>query len=235
MLLIHNSRIPAKYIDRLSGIFPNADFIPLGIYPTVYRSISSHPDIFLFPLSASHIISSPSIQRKVYDSILERGILLSPSTDTPKGRYPRTASLNAVRIGKYLIHNLKITDGSILSHAKKLGLKQIHCNQGYARCSSIPVDDTSIITCDPGIAKAAKENNIETLLISTKDVILEGEEHGFLGGATSILPNGDIVFLGDITKHTDYGAIHQFLLDRGRGFKYLEGLPLNDSGTILCV
>lgn len=45
-------------------------------------------------------------------------------------------------------------------------------------------------------------------------VILEGQPYGFLGGASGKVGN-TIIFNGDITRHSDYEAIREFIESRG--------------------
>jgi hypothetical protein len=151
----------------------------------------------------------------------------------PTDKYPFTAGYNAVILGEHLLHNLRYTDRSILDTAYKKSIKPIHVPQGYTRCSTIPLRNNALITADLGIAKAVAKHNIDVLPISPGYVILPGEKYGFLGGATGILSDGTILFMGDISLHPDSHKIKSFLKKHKIQWINLEGLPLFDCGTII--
>lgn len=139
----------------------------------------------------------------------------------------------------------------------KYNMQEIHTAQGYTKCNIVVVDDTHLITEDAGIAKAIemamwRERNLigrgsgerrkaerdmfekrrlNVLLVSPKQVILDGFPHGFLGGASGRLEN-TIIFNGDITKHTDYERIKAFIEEAGLEIKYFD-YPLTDIGSII--
>lgn len=157
------------------------------------------------------------------------------SQAAPHGNYPGTALLNAARVGRYIFCNPKYIDKVILDAAGQMGFELVKVNQGYARCSTIPVGKSALITCDAGIAKEARENGLDAELISPGNIALPGEKYGFIGGSSGIMPDGRIVFLGDISRHPDYPLISSFLDERGVGYIYLKGLPLFDAGTFIFV
>jgi hypothetical protein len=233
MLLIHSCGIPEEYISALKRLLPGLELLPLGRQSGVYVSIAAHPDIFLFRLSQDILIYSPSLDEDMLGSISKRGVTLIPSDDMPRDRYPSTVILNAARVGKHVIHNTRVTDGAVKRESLGRGLEFINCSQGYTRCSIVPVDDNTIITQDPGIAKAAQNGGIETLLVSPADIELPGEERGFIGGTSGVLPDGRIAFLGDITEHPDYGHIKGLLDKKVSGAIFLEDMPLYDGGSLI--
>lgn len=54
--------------------------------------------------------------------------------------------------------------------------------QGYTRCCLLPVDDTSFITSDNGIAKALIAAGADVLTIEQGHIQLTGFNYGFIGG-----------------------------------------------------
>ncbi|NQT06266.1 MAG: hypothetical protein HQ575_01855 [Candidatus Omnitrophica bacterium] len=233
MLLIHSCEIPKKYTDKLKEVLPDLISLSLPKNSDLYPSIASHPDIFFFRINTDTLIHSPSVPGKILDDIRSHNIRLKESQKTPSGNYPDTASLNCVRAGRYILHNTKLTDDIIKREADNLGLTLIHCGQGYSRCSVVPVNDKAIITSDPGITKAAKKEGIDTLLVGPGDIDLPGERYGFIGGASGILPDGTILFLGDIKLHPDYKKMAEFLKKHQAGYIGLPGLPLYDAGSLI--
>jgi hypothetical protein len=233
MLLIHSSEIPAAYLERLGALF--ADLVTISIPPSdgLYASIRSHPDIVLFTLDHKTFICSPSIFDALETPLMKAGARLVRSRAIPSGGYPDTAALNAVRVGSYIMHNTKCTDTVIRDLARKRGLELVHVNQGYTRCSVVPVAQHAIITSDPGIAHAAEGIGLDVLVISPDSVLLPGEKYGFIGGACGIAPDGRVIFLGDISLHPDYAAIDAFFRKHDVPYAGAPGLPLFDAGSLI--
>ncbi len=231
--LIHSAGIPREYLDALDRLLPDLKRTPLEASKDVYDSISSHPDIFIFSLDRKTFVVSAGAPEGVAQSLKRSGAAVIISESIPHGKYPYTAPLNAVRVGRFIIHNSKYTDGTIKALAEERGLEIVSVNQGYARCSTIPVSDTALITCDPGISKAAASAGLDVQLISQGSVILTGEKHGFIGGATGVLPDGRVVFLGDIFRLPDHGAILSFIASHGAGYLRIEDLDLFDAGSLI--
>ena len=233
MYLIYSKKIPENYLDELVEFLPGLNRIAIPQSQDVYDSISSHPDIFLFILDAKTIVYSRDLSRDTIDALKESGIKLIRSMSIPRGTYPDTAPLNALRIGNFIFHNLEHTDAAITTAAKKIGLKMVHTNQGYSRCSSIPVKENALITSDQGIKDAARNVKLDVEIISPGNVELPGQKYGFIGGTTGVLPDSRILFLGDITLHPDFPRIDNFLKKHSVKYIYIPNLPLFDAGSLL--
>lgn len=147
--------------------------------------------------------------------------------------YPADCIYNACSTGKFFIHNLKITDPSLLALAEDSGLIKIHVSQGYTRCSALPVDENSIITYDQGIAQACREQNgPDVLLVRPGHVQLPGYDCGFIGGTGGRVGN-EIVFNGDLSAHPDFEAIKYFIQERSMSLVYFKDEPLTDIGSVI--
>ena len=146
--------------------------------------------------------------------------------------YPGDVIYNGCSTGKYFIHNLKYTDEELMKRVRALGLIPVDVKQGYARCSVTPVDEESIITYDRGIAQAASEAGLKVLLVEPGQVELPGYDHGFLGG-TSGRVGDEIIFNGDLSRHSDFERIAAFIEGRGLKLKYFKEYPLRDIGSIV--
>lgn len=172
--------------------------------------------------------------------------------------YPGNIRCNAVCTGKYFIHNLRYTDPALLQAAKEWhsslqdaaggeagALTFVDVPQGYTRCCCLPVDDSSFITSDEGIAKALSPTDADVLLIEKGHILLPGFDYGFIGGCAGHLtetdsvesPHGSprriILFNGDLSRHPDFLRITAFLDDRGIAPVFFEDHPLMDIGSIL--
>lgn len=229
MITIYDKRLPQEYKEAINAKIPSLVWQSLSISnkKQVYESILYHPDIYLFQLTRDTFVCAPCIANQLQNINLIKGL------DDPHSKYPYSARFNAVRIGDFIFHNLKYADPVIIDAAKKMGLKPVNVPQGYARCSVVPVRNNAIITQDNGIAKIAKGLGLGVLLISGGHVLLPGEKYGFLGGATGILPDGIIIFIGNLDLHPDSKEIKKFLKKHKTEYISLENLPLYDAGTII--
>lgn len=160
--------------------------------------------------------------------------------------YPGNIRYNAICTGKYFIHNLKYTDPELIRHARQWHsatrrptedetdtLIFIHVSQGYTRCCCLPVDDSSFITSDMGIAKALVAANADVLLIEKGYILLPGFDYGFIGGCAGHFVNRIILFNGDLSHHPDYLQIDAFLRERHVTPIFFQNYPLMDIGSIL--
>lgn len=189
----------------------------------VDESIACHPDIYFCHLGNSR-------QNNVTSNMSKSLFHGDPSK--LKHNYPGHAIYNGCSTGKFFLHNLKITDEKLLKAVDDFGLTKIHVPQGYAKCTCVVVDENSIITADMGIAKAASKAGLDVLTIQKAQVLLEGYPYGFLGGASGKVGN-TILFNGDLSAHSDFERIKDFVHSRGLNIKYFEEYPLTDIGSII--
>lgn len=198
-----------------------------GSSSPVYKEVSTHADIHMCQLG-------------VWDS----PVLFMGNTEKLGNVYPGNIIYNAVCTGKYYIHNLKYSDSALTAAAEKRQHdicpeqtpEKIHVSQGYTRCCCLPVDDTSFITSDRGIAASLEQAHAEVLLISAGHISLPGFDYGFIGGcAGHLMINGrrTIVFNGDLESHPDCKEITSFIKDRDIDIVSFADYPLTDIGSIL--
>ncbi|MEG0918545.1 MAG: hypothetical protein RSE61_01260 [Anaerovoracaceae bacterium] len=186
----------------------------------VYSQVSTHPDIFMCKLGVD------------IDSPIHFG-----NKDLLGFYYPANIRYNGCSTGKFFIHNLKYTDSSLLNKAKSMGQILVDIKQGYAKCNILPVDQSSIITSDVGIASAIKEFNksedqIDVLLIESGHIKLQGFDYGFIGGASGILGK-TVIFNGNLAAHPDYEKIKAFISSKGKDLIYFQNYQLEDIGSII--
>ena len=189
----------------------------------VAEPVSDHPDMFMCKLGVrdgSKVIS-----------------WFAPS-DEGGGRpqlsaaYPLDIPFNAACTGIYLVHNLRYTAPVLLEAARDAGMELVNVRQGYAKCSTVTVDENSVITYDRGIAAACRAAGMYVLETVPGHVLLPGYDTGFIGGASGRA--GDtIYFNGDLTRHPDCDAIVRFIEERGLRVSWFEGRPLTDIGSII--
>lgn len=147
-------------------------------------------------------------------------------------RYPDNVALNAALVGNKLLCNKKALHPLIAKHCYDENIEIIHVNQGYTKCSTLVLDDNSIITDDESVAKASLISNISVLKIDKGDIILDDKNVGFIGGASAKI--GDTVyFLGDIDSHKNATEIIRFIANLNLHIECVTSSKLLDIGGIV--
>ncbi|MBE7053339.1 MAG: hypothetical protein E7391_03590 [Ruminococcaceae bacterium] len=194
------------------------------------KSISTplkfHPDIQIAQIDDDTFVCEPTVF-EYYKSVLKDKNIIMGETYL-QSNYPRDIAYNIIRVGNKCLCNLKYTDKKILEN---INCKMININQGYAKCSICQVDDNSVITSDDGIEKVCKENRIDVLKIEKSQIELKPYDYGFIGGASLKLNKDEILFFGDITKHSDYHNIKEFCDKKNIKIKYFDFENLIDFGS----
>ena len=113
--------------------------------------------------------------------------------------YPHDISLNVLVMGGTLFANTAHTAKEILDYASLQGYRIVNVHQGYAACSTLVVDSETAITADVGMYNAIKSIGKECYLIKHNDILLNGYNCGFCGGASGVV-NGEVCFFGDVSK-----------------------------------
>jgi len=228
MWIIIDKKIPEEAKKKLSTF---GHLLELESHNIVYNAISGHPDIFLCQTDHKLIVAhgAPSeFVNKLQDYKIEYHL----GSSSPGNKYPETARYNAVVTENLLIHNLKITDTSILDHSENK--TKIHCNQAYTRCNLIALNNNSFITSDKGIEKVLLKHHFNTLYIDPKGIILPGFPNGFFGGCCGVFEkklfiNGSLNF----TQNKD--TIIEYVTNSGFEIIELYEGPLYDGGSIFFV
>lgn len=234
MIILHDKRLPDEYGKALADSMQDAVFIPFGGIPgRAYGSISCHPDIYFFQLDEKTVVHAPGVPQDVLETLEKHGIELIKGEEDPGSRYPGTARYNAARAGNLVFGNFEYTDPAIKKAAADKGLKCVNVKQGYTRCSLLAVNNGAIITADTGIARAARNEGLEVLLVTQGSVSLPGEKYGFIGGAGGSIQD-TVILLGSIDAHPDSGRIKGFVAGNSARVLNAGNGPLYDAGGIMC-
>ena len=209
------------------------EICPVSSFGTVTPQISDHADVFYCRMGAESAAQ-----------------VIAAGTKNLTEAYPGDCAYNAACTGKYLICRVASTAPEILEFARERGMQVINVRQGYAKCSTVVVDENSIITYDRGIAKACAAaggriieaaagakactaaGGLTVLLVSPGHVLLPGLDTGFIGGASGRVGD-EIIFNGDLSAHPDFVAIVSFIESRGLRCKWFPEWPLTDIGSIV--
>ena len=221
---------------RLKRYLENAgyDIRQVSTSGLVSPPVSDHPDMFMCRLGISGdspIITcldlSQSETQKLYTGCRISTVLCSLSSG-----YPAEAAFNAACTGRYFIHNLKHTDACLLSAAEDSGMILVDVHQGYAKCSTVIVDQDSIITYDRGIAAKCTKAGMNVLIVDPGHIRLDGYAYGFIGGTSGRIGT-TVYFNGDLSAHPDFRSITSFIEERGLCVKWFPEWKLTDIGSII--
>ena len=206
-------------------------------HPNLPSPVSSHPDMLLFfaPDAIFCTKSYYNIATKELEEISRvYGAPIQLIDEEYGNKYPTDVLLNALPLGKQLFCNTKTVARELL----ELGLTSCHVNQGYAKCSTLPLGESALITSDASIAKKAADMGLEVLQIEAGHISLDGYDYGFIGGCASFAPRKNIdtvFFYGDIAKHPDYNRIFEFCVLHKYNVRSLSNFGLCDIGTIFMI
>jgi hypothetical protein len=199
----------------------------------LYDAINGHPDIVVFHIGDNKLVVAPNVFDMLKPVLVKKGFALTKGETWLKRNYPENIAYNVLRVGSFAFHNTKYTDKVILEELKKEYIEVIHVNQGYTKCSTCIVDENSIITSDYMIAKTAEKYGIESLLIKSGGIVLEGLNYGFIGGSSGLLSKNIMAFTGSLDKIQDNYKIVDFLNSKGIEVKILSTKQIFDIGSII--
>ena len=201
----------------------------------VLEPLADHPDIFMCKLGISEdseIVFSRYIKTEAIYPEVDPDIDGSSGGTALSPVYPGDIVFNAACTGRFFIHNLKYTASELLTAAKDCGMTLINTRQGYSKCSTVIVDEDSVITYDDAIAKPCEAAGMNVLKIRPGHILLPGFDTGFIGGTSGRIGE-TIVFNGDLSAHPDFEAIKEFVCGRGLDLKWFAEWPLTDIGSII--
>lgn len=193
--------------------------------------ICCHSDALYLKLNQNtFIISSCQLDNK---DLLEKSGYNVIVCDALKPGYKTECFLNYIINDKYVIKNPSTAFSEYDEYLTNL--KEIDVKQGYTRCSTICVNSNAYITDDEGIYKTLKENEIDCIKISKGEILLEGYDYGFIGGASVKLNDSEILFFGDFDNQNDKSAVVEFLKKYNMNPIFIENKKLIDLGSAIII
>ena len=229
MICFVDYRATEEEINSLKNL--NYDVIKIPKDNNLYEAINGHTDIQLNILNRHTIIVNKNINLSFKELLKTKNINFIESDSTLSFKYPSNISLNAYITDNYLVHNLKFTDKKILDYCKNK--KIIHVNQGYTKCSILPLREKAIITNDTGIYNTLKSENFDILLLPFGDIELSGFNYGFIGGVGGMISNDSMAFFGSLDNYAFGNEVKKFLYKYDIKPIYLSNTKLIDRGSLL--
>lgn len=232
----------AQTLDRIAIISPDAsdeildnlrelDFEPVPVPRTgrVATPVSGHPDMQLF-VHGGRVFCHPDMPASFLED-LERHADVVVCRTRLSPEYPSDVPYNIACIGTVVLHHHAAIDPDIAEHLRSRDIYITGVRQGYAKCSTLIVDDRSIITADASIHRTAVTAGLDSLMIRPGFIDLPGYACGFIGGATGSTENA-VLCTGTLEHHPDYDIMLEYIADRGKKLVPLSRANAADLGTI---
>ena len=146
--------------------------------------------------------------------------------------YPNDCLLNFADIGDYIICNKSILTEDIVKYLPEKPI--IDVKQGYSKCSVCICGHNTIVTDDKSVYNAVLQyDSINSLLIKKGSIRINKYDYGFIGGCCGLVDKNLLLFNGDLSLHSDFDKIKNFLYDNGINYIDIKGKPLTDIGSII--
>lgn len=235
MLAITNHTFPKDAEAVLSSLGHRT--LRLPPHPRLQEPVSSHPDMLLF-FAPNAVFCTKSYYEIATNELEEISLTYGYPIRFIEGEYgteyPCDVLLNALPLGEHLFCNTKTVAKELL----ELNYIPCHVNQGYTKCSALPLGSKALITSDTSIAESAKKCGINVLQICKGHISLTGYNYGFIGGCANFAPRNEmntVFFSGDLSEHPDAERIEYFCQINGFDIIYLSQNCLCDIGTIFMI
>ncbi len=228
MLIIHDNRLPEEAISNLQKQGECLSFHTKGI---THEAIAGHPDVFFCPVNGK-VIVAPNIPDTYMDFLSGKRIPFVLGEKAIDNNKYNATSYNVVISDKYVIHNSKFTDVSVLDETKDKIF--IHVSQGFTRCSLMPLKEDCFLTSDKGIEKKLLENGLECYYFSPDDIVLSGFPYGFIGGSMGQYRNM-VFIIGRLKYHSQGDKIECLFKRLNYEVVELYNGPLFDGGSLFFI
>ena len=236
MIAIIDSRTPDDIRSSLSSFGYELLLMPES--SRLAKPVAAHPDMRIFILGKKVFLSGEEKEALSFitDKLKKSGYEIVYSSVSLSEKYPHNIAFNCFTVGKFLFGKLQALAPEISEEAKAQGHTPVSVHQGYSKCSTLIVDENSIITADPSIYTAATSVGIDALFINNPEnaIMLHGYSCGFIGGASGATAD-TIYFCGNIDLHPDKDNIRAFCEKHQKAVVSLGDQRLLDIGSILFV
>lgn len=215
-------------VGTFAGLERNGfSVIPLPPHRDLLPGEAAHADMQFCKIPGKTLLYAPDTSPSVIKALRERKISVTQGQTRLKPDYPGNIAYNILTVGNIYFHNLPFSDPLAVSLLAESGLYGVKVKQGYAACSAAAVTGTHIITGDRGLMAAAERHNITPIFLPDRDIVLNGYEHGFVGGCCGIYEN-TLFTCGELPA-----VICKTVVDLGVSVVSVWDGPLTDIGGLL--
>ena len=220
-----------RFDNALSQIDINVVYLPRD--DRLALPVSSHADMLILKLNDKIICNNDYYKSniEIFNRIKNFGYQIIPMDFNLSSKYPDDVTLNQAIIGKYVWGLKTACKNNILAYIEESGFEYFNVKQGYAKCSTLILNENAIISSDESIIKAANTIGIDTLKIENTDgnISLSGYNYGFIGGASFVCDN-TVYFFGNLDLHSNNKEIRSFCESHGSSVISLDKDMLCDVG-----
>lgn len=196
--------------------------------------VAGHVDLQIIHVRDNIMVCQPHLPATVYEKLKEYGFDIYAGDTVLKKDYPSDVAYNVAIVGQVAFHNTKYTDRVIIDLLSRFKIRLVHVNQGYTKCSVLPVSDNSIITDDPSIEKAAAREGLRVLKIPPqKNILLPGFNYGFIGGVAGFIGKNVLAFAGNMDMLDSRDEIKGFLAEHNVKWVNLGHNGIHDYGSLI--
>ena len=196
------------------------------------KPVSDHADMQMFHLGENRTFVLQGA-KALKQRLEAEGFLVAETNNPPTAAYPGDVLCNALRLGDRFFANFGAVDPSIYTIMQQTGIRTIHVNQGYTKCSTAVIDENTVITMDAGIGAAAKFMGAEIMIIAERNIVLDGYDYGFIGGCCGFIDKNVLAFTGRLDSLSFEKPIRDYLEAHGVQIVELTDGPMIDIGGIL--
>ena len=230
------NKVTTVYADidniALKNVFNNLSIEVVNVNENSFLDapVSRHADILINYIGKSTFLSDK--HQIELCKFIEDNNGKSVIIDNIKSPYPNDCLLNFADIGDYIICNKSIMSERIVDLLPDKTI--IDVKQGYSKCSVCICGHNSIITDDKSVYNAVFQyDNLNSLLIEKGSVHINKYSYGFIGGCCGLIDKNLLLFNGDLSLHSDFDKIKNFLYDNNVNYIDIKGKPLTDIGSII--
>jgi len=219
-----------KNVLREYGI----NLVEIPPYHELGEPVAGHADMQIIHIHDNILVCQPHLPVVIYQQLKEYGFDIYFGETVLKKKYPLDVAYNVAIVGEIAFHNTKYTDRVIVNILSRLNIRLVHVNQGYTKCSILPVSRNSIITDDPSVEKAACKEGIKVLKIPPqKKIFLHGLSYGFIGGTAGFISKNVLAFAGNIDNLDSKDEIKDFLNEHNVKWVNLGYNEIYDYGSLV--
>lgn len=231
--VIIDYRVSEKIVKYLKK--KNIEIIKSVKVPELQEPVDGHPDMAIHPITDKIFIVAPNVYDYYNDVLSSKGIKVIKGGKTLCRNYPEDIAYNVARIGRYAVHNLKHTDQTLKYYLEKIGIKFIHVNQGYSKCSIATVSHNKAITSDIAIHEKLESYNIDCMYVNPQIVYLKGYNYGFIGGCMGLISEKNFLSTGKIYDNNILNSLKDFIHSSAYIYEEASDCQIIDLGTLIPV
>ena len=203
----------------------------LGKSGNLSGELAYHPDLLLNNYRAGSWICEQNAGYLPADFPMKS--MITESEGTLADIYPNDCRFNNFRLNGRLFTGSQV-DYLIKAYAEYDGLSICYTYSNYTKCSTVIVDEVSIITSDMYLAKVARSMEMNVLAIpDDEEIRMSNKSHGLIGGCAAKLDKFLLAFTGDVQSYKYGDEIIDFCNEQHVEVISLTSEKMYDYGGIL--